>query len=117
MARTDLLLAGCIPAREGCRQLLRPAQLRQASLRKRAVMHAVRDCESGLSVARIVLQGGGRGFGQAFRGLAGDLGDEVEVLVQVQYGQPGEFSSRGDDQIRYRRSTMLAPVREQGQDL
>jgi len=93
--------ADCIPAREGCRQLLRPAQLRQASPRKRAVMHAVRDDESGLSVARLVIQRGRRGFGQAFHGLTGDLSHEVEVLVKVQYSQSGEFSSRGDDQIRY----------------
>jgi hypothetical protein len=64
-------------------------------------MHAVRDDESRLSVARIVIQGGRRGFGQAFHGLAGDLSDEVEVLGKVQYGQFGQFSSRGDDQIRY----------------
>jgi hypothetical protein len=49
--------------------------------------------------------------------LAGDLSDEVEVLVKVQYGQSSEFSSRGDDEIRYRRSTTLAPVREEGRDL
>jgi hypothetical protein len=52
---------------------------------------------------------------QPFHGLTGDVGDEVEVLIEVQYGQPGEFSGRGDDQVRYRTSTMLAPVREQGQ--
>jgi len=62
---------------------------------------AVRNDKSGLSLARIVIQGGGRGFDQAFHGLAGELSDEVEVLIKVQYGQPGEFSSRGDDQIRY----------------
>jgi hypothetical protein len=54
---------------------------------------------------------------QAFQGLAGDLGDEVEVLVEVQHRQPGEFSGRRDDQIGYGRSTMLAPVGEQRQDL
>ena len=40
------------------------------------------------------------GHAQAFHWLTGDLGDEVEVLIDVQYGQPGEFSRRGDDQIR-----------------
>jgi len=38
---------------------------------------------------------------QAFHGLAGDLSDEVEVLIEVQHGQAGEFGSRGDDQIWY----------------
>jgi hypothetical protein len=38
---------------------------------------------------------------QAFHGLTGDLGDEVEVLIEVQHRQPGEFSDRSDDQIRY----------------
>ncbi len=62
---------------------------------------SVRNDESGLSLARIVIRDGGRGFDQAFHRLAGELSDEVEVLVKVQYGQSGEFSSRGDDQIRY----------------
>ena len=62
---------------------------------------AVRNDESGLSLARSVIRDRGRGFDQAFHRLAGELSDEVEVLVKVQYGQSGEFSSRGDDQIRY----------------
>jgi hypothetical protein len=57
------------------------------------------------------------GHVQAFHRLAGDLGDEVEVLILVQHGQPGEFSSRGDNQVRYRRSAMLSSVRKQRQDL
>lgn len=63
--------------------------------------HAAVRSESGLSLARSVIGDGGRGHGQAFHGLTGDLGDEVEVLIDVQDGQPGEFSGRGDDQIRY----------------
>jgi hypothetical protein len=61
----------------------------------------VRNDKSGPSLARIVIQGGGREFDQTFHGLASDLSDEVEVFIKVQYGQSGEFSSRGDDQIRY----------------
>ena len=53
---------------------------------------------------------------QALDGLAGDLSDEVEVLIEVQYRQSGQFGSCGDDQIRYRRSTMLAPISEQRQE-
>jgi len=44
-----------------------------------------------------------RGLGlvhvQALHGLAGDLSDEVEVLIEVQHRQPGEFRSRSNDQI------------------
>ena len=56
--------------------------------------------KSCLGPARIVIRCG-RADVQAFHGLTGDLGDEVEVLIEVQYGQPGEFGGRGDDQIRY----------------
>jgi hypothetical protein len=56
--------------------------------------------KSDLGPARIVIRRG-RANVQAFHGLTGDPGDEVEVLIEVQYGQPGEFSSSGDDQIRY----------------
>ena len=38
---------------------------------------------------------------QALHGLAGDLCDEVKVHVQVQHRQSGQFTSRGDDEIRY----------------
>jgi hypothetical protein len=37
--------------------------------------------------------------GQALDGLAGDLGDDLEVLVDVQDGQPGQLRGRGDDQV------------------
>jgi hypothetical protein len=56
--------------------------------------------KSCLGPARIVIHDRGRADVQAFHRLTGDLADEVEVLIEVQYGQPGEFSSRGDDQIR-----------------
>ena len=36
---------------------------------------------------------------QAFGRLSGDLGDEVEVLIEVQHREPGEFGRCGDDQI------------------
>lgn len=37
---------------------------------------------------------------EAFDGLAGDLGDDLEVLVDVQNGQSGELGGRGDYQVR-----------------
>ena len=40
--------------------------------------------------------------------LAGDAGDEVEVLVQVQDGEPPEFSSGGNQQVGNRRRAVLA---------
>ena len=42
----------------------------------------------------------GSGNAEALGGLSGDLGDDFEVLVQVQHGQPGQFRGRGDDQVR-----------------
>jgi hypothetical protein len=38
---------------------------------------------------------------QALDGLAGDPGYDVEVFVEVQNCEPGEFRGRGDDQVRY----------------
>jgi hypothetical protein len=49
-------------------------------------------------------------------GLAGDIGDDLEVFPGVQDGQPGQFSRGGDDQVWYRGGTVLAAVGEQGQD-
>ena len=40
--------------------------------------------------------------------LAGDAGDEVEVLVQVQDGEPPELSSGGNQQVGNRRRAVLA---------
>ena len=37
--------------------------------------------------------------GKAFRRLSGDLGDEVEVLVEVYDGEPGQFCRSGDDEV------------------
>jgi hypothetical protein len=65
----------------------------------------------------VVTHDGGLAHVQALHGLAGDLSDEVEVLINVQNRQPSEFSSRSDDQTGCRRSAMLAPVCEQRQDL
>jgi hypothetical protein len=47
---------------------------------------------------------------EALEGLAGDIGDDVKVLVQVQHCQPGQLGGGRDDQVRDRRSTMLAMV-------
>jgi hypothetical protein len=50
---------------------------------------------------------------QALNGLAGDLGYDLEVLVEVQDREPCQFSGGGDDQVRYGRGAVLAarPVR------
>ncbi len=37
---------------------------------------------------------------QAFGGLPGDLGDQLEVLVEVQHREPGEFGRRSSEQVR-----------------
>jgi hypothetical protein len=36
---------------------------------------------------------------QSLDGLAGDLGDEIEVLVVVEHDKAGTLSGRGDDQV------------------
>jgi hypothetical protein len=54
---------------------------------------------------------------EALEGLASHRGNDLEVLVKVQDGQPGEFGSGGDDQIGYRWCPVLAAVGQQGQDL
>lgn len=45
---------------------------------------------------------------QSFSRLAGDAGDEVEVLVQVQHREPSKLRGGGDDQVGDRGGTMLA---------
>ena len=52
------------------------------------------------------------GDGEPFGGLAGDTGDEVEVLVEVEHGKSGEFRGCGDDEVRDRRGAVLAAVGE-----
>lgn len=37
--------------------------------------------------------------GKALRRLSGDLGDEVEVLVEVYDGEPGQLCRGGDDEV------------------
>ena len=54
---------------------------------------------------------------QALDGLAGDVGNHIEVLVEMQDGEAGKFCGRRDDQVRYGRCPMLASVGEQGQNL
>ena len=56
-------------------------------------MAAVRD-ESSLSLVRTVVRDDGRGYVQVFHGLTGDLRDEIKVLIEVQYGQPGGSQSQ-----------------------
>jgi cytochrome c oxidase assembly protein subunit 15 len=51
-----------------------------------------------LRVLDAVLAGGGRSAqAQPLQGLAGDLGDQLEVLVQVQDGKAGALRGRRDD--------------------
>jgi len=38
-------------------------------------------------------------WAEALDRLAGDLGDGLEVLVEMQDREPGQFRSRGDDQV------------------
>ena len=47
---------------------------------------------------------------QSFDPLGSNVRDQIEILVQLQHGQSGQFSGRGDDQIRDRRPPMLASV-------
>lgn len=64
-----------------------------------------------------ITQGRMSSRGQALDGLPGDVGDDLEVLVEVQHGKPGEFSDGGDDQVGQGRCAVLAPVSEQGEHL
>jgi hypothetical protein len=49
--------------------------------------------------------------------LAGDGGDEFEVLVLVQDREAGKFGGGGYEDVRYRGDTVLLAIGEQGQDL
>ena len=40
----------------------------------------------------------------AFEGLAGNVGDDLEVLVQMQDGQASKFGRRRNDEIGNRRA-------------
>ena len=60
--------------------------------------------------------GTGGSVPEAFDGLASDRGDEVEVLVDVQHGESGEFGGRRDEQVGDRRGAVLATVGEQPLD-
>jgi hypothetical protein len=87
---------------EGRRNNPSQASVRRAlSWSHRAHSSAAVRNESSLGLACMVIRSGGRGYVQALHGLTGDPGDEVEVLVEMQHRQPGKFSSRSDDQVRY----------------
>jgi hypothetical protein len=45
-------------------------------------------------------------------GLAGDVGDELEVLVDVEDGQIGQLRGRRDDEVGHRGRAVLATVGE-----
>jgi hypothetical protein len=51
--------------------------------------------------------------------LAGDRGNEVEILVDVQndHDRPGEFGNRRDEQTRDRRCPVVALIAQQPLDL
>lgn len=49
--------------------------------------------------------------------LAGDLGDQFEVFVDVQDGQPREFCGRGDDQVCWPGTAVGTPVGERVLDV
>src|SRR5256714_9387218 len=59
----------------------------------------------------------GSGGEQPLRGLTGDRGDELEVLVHVQNGVAGAFGGSGDEQVGYAGSTVLTQVGELPLDL
>lgn len=48
-------------------------------------------------------------------GLAGDRGDEIDVMVVVQHDEPDRLSSRGDHQIRDLCTALLRSIRTNGQ--
>lgn len=58
--------------------------------------------------------GTGSGRSQALGRLTGDLGDQVEVLVDVQNDEPGQLGGRGDDEVRHRGRTVPSAIGEQG---
>ena len=60
---------------------------------------------------------GGRVTGKTFHGLAGDACDEVEVLVHVEHGEPGEFGCCGDEQLWDRWCPVLGLDSQHGLDL
>ena len=54
---------------------------------------------------------------QALDRLASEVGYDIEVLVEMQHGEPGEFRGSRGEQVRHRNCPMLASVGEKGQDL
>ena len=47
---------------------------------------------------------------EPLNGLPGDIGNELKVFVEMQDGEPGRFSGCSDEEVRYRRGTMLAKL-------
>lgn len=57
------------------------------------------------------------GDSQSLCGLPGDVGDEVEILVQVQDRVPGAFGHSGDQQVGYAGGSVLTVIGELHLDL
>lgn len=53
---------------------------------------------------------------ETFDGLAGELGDEFEILGQVEHCAPGQLGGRGDDQVGDGRRAVLTASSQEGQD-
>ncbi len=70
-----------------------------------------------VSDLRAAVVGCGSARRQALDRLAGDVRDDLEVLVKVQHRQPCEFGGSGDDQVRDRGGAVLASIGEQRQHL
>jgi hypothetical protein len=54
---------------------------------------------------------------EAFDELTGDRRDQIEILVDMQHGESGDLCGRGDEQVGYGWSAVLAAVGEQQLDL
>lgn len=57
------------------------------------------------------------GEGKSLDGLARDVGDQLEVLVEMEHGQSCVLRDRGDEEVRDRGSPMLAPLGKSGKHL
>ncbi len=54
---------------------------------------------------------------ESFKGLVGDLGDDLEVFVEMENGEPGQFGGSGDEDVGDRGRTVPATIGEQREHL